>query len=42
MRLSDDELALLDEIVPPGAFGGARYPEANLETVGVEAPAQHA
>jgi aryl-alcohol dehydrogenase-like predicted oxidoreductase len=42
VRLAADELALLDEIAPLGAFGGARYPEANLQTVGVEAPPQRA
>jgi len=33
LSLSDDELRRLDEIAPPGAAAGARYPEAGMASV---------
>ncbi len=33
VQLSREDLAALDEVAPPGAFSGARYPEAAMGTV---------
>ncbi|MDQ4058113.1 MAG: aldo/keto reductase, partial [Actinomycetota bacterium] len=30
VRLSDDDLAVLDEVAPPGAAAGDRYPDMSL------------
>jgi aryl-alcohol dehydrogenase-like predicted oxidoreductase len=42
VELTNADLAELDEIAPIGAFTGERYPAANMQTVGVEAPVQNA
>ena len=33
VRLTPDDLALLDEVLPPGAAKGSRYPEAQMKAV---------
>jgi aryl-alcohol dehydrogenase-like predicted oxidoreductase len=33
VTLTPDELARLDEALPPGAAKGSRYPEAQMKTV---------
>ncbi len=33
VELTDHDLARLDEVIPPGAAAGARYPEASMRTV---------
>ena len=33
VRLSPDDLARLDHILPPGAAAGTRYPEQGMRTV---------
>jgi aryl-alcohol dehydrogenase-like predicted oxidoreductase len=33
VRLTPDDLARLDEVLPPGAAKGSRYPEAQMKTV---------
>jgi aryl-alcohol dehydrogenase-like predicted oxidoreductase len=42
IELSAEDLAEIDEAFPLGAFAGARYPEASMANVGVEAPPQGA
>lgn len=42
VSLTGTDLAQLDEIAPLGAFVGDRYPAANMQALGVEAPEQRA
>ncbi|MDF2974440.1 MAG: aldo/keto reductase, partial [Microvirga sp.] len=35
MTLTDDDLARIDRIIPPGAAAGTRYPDAAMKMVGL-------
>jgi aryl-alcohol dehydrogenase-like predicted oxidoreductase len=35
VRLDADDMARIDEAMPPGAAAGARYPDAQMKTVHV-------